>query len=223
VSAILAPGPEAILRACGTGRFVPSFRNRPMGAETVRAEPGPGGRLLLRAETEIAINRFTLRQTVIAGFAPDLRPEWCTLEATLNSGRVSLEVEIGRDGAVTRYRSGGQGRSGQLEFDRPPLLLLDNCFASHALAALSALNHPPATAMFVSLPAFEDLPVTRSGTMKVLLGGREFAPPALSLHLTPDLDEHIWVAGDWVERLVIPQTQMRVEWATPLPKNGGPQ
>jgi hypothetical protein len=58
--------------------------------------------------------------------------------------------------------------------------------------------------------------------MKVLLGGREFAPPALSLHLTPDLDEHVWVAGDWIERLVIPQTQMRVEWLNPLPSQGGP-
>src|SRR5262245_65609725 len=98
--------------ACARGRFVPRFRNRPIGEETVRAETGVGGRLLLRAETRIAIRRFTLRQTVIAVFAPDLRPEWCSLEATLDSGRVALEAEIGRNGAVTRHRSGGRERSG---------------------------------------------------------------------------------------------------------------
>src|SRR5206468_13112826 len=124
--------------------------------------------LLLRAETRIAMRRFNLRQTVIAAFAPDLRPEWCALEAALDSGRVALEAEIGRNGAVTRHRSAGREREGRVEFDRPPLLLLDNCFASHALAALGAMRHPQAAAIFVSLPAFEDLPVTRPGVLRVL-------------------------------------------------------
>ena len=221
MSAILASGPEAIVRACADGRFVPRFRNRPIGQETVRAEAGADGRLLLRAETRIAIRGFTLCQTVIAAFAPDLRPEWCTLEADLDTGRVALEAEIGRNGAVTRHRSGGRERSGRVEFDRPPLLLLDNCFASHALAALGVMRHPPGTDPFVSLPAFEDLPVTRTGTLKVLLGGREYAPPTLSLHLAPDLDEHVWMSGDWVERLIIPQTLMSVKWSTPFPQRGG--
>ena len=222
MSAILAPLTEPIVRACGAGRFVPFFRNRPVGSETVRAETGPSGPLRLRSETEITVNRFSLRQTVIAGFTADLRPEWCTVDARVNSRRMSLEVEIGRDRALTRYRSGEQVRPGRCELARPPLLLLDNCFASHAVAALAVRRHPPATAVFISLPACEDLPVTRSGTLKVLLGGREFAPPALSLHLTPDLDEHVWVAGDWIERLVIPQTQMRVEWTATLRPSGGP-
>lgn len=222
MSAVLAPGPEAILRACADGRFVPRFRNRPIGEETVRAEAGADGRLLLRAETRIAMRRFNLRQTVIAAFAPDLRPEWCTLEAALDSGRVALEAEIGRNGAVTRHRSAGREREGRVEFDRPPLLLLDNCFASHALAALGARRHPQAAAIFVSLPAFEDLPVTRPGVLRVLLGGRAYAPPTLTLHLTPDLDEHVWMSGDWVERLIIPQTLMSVEWSTSFPQRGGP-
>ena len=196
MSAFLAPDTGPIVRACGAGRFVPFFRNRPIGSESMRAETGPSGRLRLRAETEITVNSFSLRQTVLAGFTADLRPEWCTVDACVNSRRMSLEVEIGRDRATTRSRSGEQKGSRRRDLDHPPLLLLDNCFTSHALAALAARRHPPATAVFVSLPACEDLPVTRSGTLKVLLGGREFVPPALSLHLTPDLDEHVWIAGD---------------------------
>jgi len=222
VSAILDRDTEPIVRACGAGRFVPFFRNRPIGSESARVETGAAGRLRLRAETEIAMNKFSLRQTVIAGFTADLRPEWCTVDVWVNSRRMTLEVEIDSDRAVTRYRSGDQVRPGRCDLARPPLLLVDNCFASHALAALAARRYPPATAVFISLPACEDLPVTRPGTMKVLLGGREFAPPALSLHLTPDLDEHVWVAGGWVERLVIPQSQMRVEWMSILLPPGGP-
>ena len=121
MSAILAPGIETIVRACGAGRFVPFFRNRPIGSETVRAETGPSGPLRLRSETEITVNRFSLRQTVIAGFTADLRPEWCTVDACVNSRRMSLEVEIGRDRALTRYRSGEQVRPGRCELARPPL------------------------------------------------------------------------------------------------------
>ena len=215
-----APALDPIARACGAGRFVSLYRNRPIGSESIRAEAGASGRLRVRAETEIAVNRFALRQTVVAGFAADLRPEWCTVEATVNSRRVCLEVDVGRDRAVVRHRSADQDRSAHCDLTRPPLLLLDNCFVSHALAALAAMRQPHGTAVFFSLPACEDLPVTRSGTLKVLLGGREFAPPALSLHLTPDLDEHVWLLGDWIERLVIPQTQMRIEW-TAMPTSPG--
>jgi hypothetical protein len=222
VSATLDRDTESIVRACGAGRFVPFFRNRAIGSEAVGLETVAAGRLRLRAETEITMNRFSLRQTVIAGFTADLGPEWCTVDVCVNSRRMTLEVEIGRDKAVTRYRSGEQIRPGRCDLAHPPLLLVDNCFASHALAALAARRHPPAAAVFTSLPACEDLPVTRPGTMKVLLGGRAFAPPALSLHLTPDLDEHVWVAGGWIERLVIQQSQMRVEWTTTLLPDGGP-
>jgi hypothetical protein len=221
VSAAPAPCAGPIARSCATGRFVPFLRNRPIGSESVRAETGTAGRLRLRATTEITVHRFALRQTVIAGFTADLRPEWCTVETCVNTRRVSLEVEVGHDRAFTRYRSGEQARSGRCDLEHEPLLLVDNCFASHAVAALAARRRAPGTALFVSLPACEDLAVTRSGTLKVLLGGREFAPPALSLHLTPELDEHVWVEGDWVERLVIPQTQMRVEWTTHFPSTGG--
>ena len=222
MSALFPSVTEPIARACGEGRFVPFLRSRPIGSESVRAEAGARGRLRVRAETEIAVNRFALKQTVIAEFTADLRPEWCTVDACIDSRRVLLEVEIGPDRAVTRYRSEGRERTGQCALGHPPLLLLDNCFASHALAALAARRLPPETTVCLSLPACEDLPVTRSGTLKVLLGGREFTPPALSLHLTPDLDEHVWLAGDWIERLVIPQTLMRVEWTTNLPSPGGP-
>ena len=212
---------DPIGRVCGTGRFVPYFRNRVIGSETVRAVIGAGSRLRLSAETEIAIHRFDLRQTVVAEFAADLRPLWCTVEAVVNTRRFSLTVEAGRDRAVVASRSGKEQRSSPCDLTRPPLLLVDNCFASHAFAALAAARHPTGAGEFLSLPACEDLPVTRSGGLKVLLGGREFAPPALSLHLTPELDEHVWLLGGWIERLVIPQTQMRIEWTANLPPPGG--
>src|SRR2546425_9296521 len=82
-------------------------------------------------------------------------------------------------------------------------------------------RNAPAIDAFLSLPACEELRLTRPGVLKVLLGGREFRPPALSLHLTPELDEHVWLLGDWTERLVIPQTQMRIEWTANLPPPGG--
>ena len=215
-----APGP--IARICGAGRFVSLYRNRPIGSETIRAEAGPSGRLRVRAETEIAVNRFTLRQIVVAGFTDGFRPEWCTVEATVNSRRIGLDLDVGPDRAVVRYRSADQDRSTQCDLPHPPLLLVDNCFVSHALAALAAARQPQAASEFLSLPACEELSVTRPGALKVLLGGREFAPPALSLHLTPDLDEHVWLRGDWIERLLIPQTQMRIEWAQNSTLPGGP-
>ena len=213
---------DPIARACGAGRFVSLYRNRPIGSETIRAEAGPSGRLRVRAETEIAVNRFALRQTVVAGFTDGLRPEWCTVEATVNSRRMSLDLDVGPDRAVVRYRSADQDRSTKCDLSRPALLLIDNCFVSHALAALSAARQPQAASVFLSLPACEELSVTRSGTPKVHLGGREFAPPALSLHLTPELDEHVWLRGDWIERLLIPQTQVQIEWVESSTSSGGP-
>ncbi len=221
MNAVPSSPADPIVRACGKGRFVPYFRNRPIGSETVRAEAGAAGRIRLRVETEIAIHRFDLRQTVVAEFAADLRPHWCTVEAVVNARPFTLTVEVGRDRAVVASRSGTEQRSAPCTITGPPLLLIDNCFASHALAALAAARHAPATDEFVSLPACEELRLTRAGGIKVLLGGREFTPPAFSLHLTPELDEHVWLLGDWIERLVIPQTQMRIEWTVNLPPPGG--
>lgn len=213
--------PDPIARVCGAGRFVSLYRNQPIGSETIRAEAGPSGRLRVRAETEIAVNRFALRQTVVAGFTDGFRPEWCTVEATVNSRRIGLELDVGADRAVVRYRSADRDRSTECALSRPPLLLIDNCFVSHALAALAAARQPRAAPEFLSLPACEALTVTRPGALKVLLGGREFAPPALSLHLTPELDEHVWLRGDWIERLLIPQTQMQIEWVESSTSPGG--
>jgi hypothetical protein len=213
---------DSIARACGAGRFVSLYRNRPIGSETIRAEAGPFGRLRVRAETEIAVHRFALRQIVVAGFTDGLRPEWCTVEATVNSRRMSLDLDVGPDRAVVRYRSADQDRSTECGLPHPPLLLIDNCFVTHALAALGAARQPQAASAFLSLPACEDLSVTRSGAPKVLLGGREFEPPALSLHLTPELDEHVWLRDDWIERLLIPQTQMHIEWIETSTSPGGP-
>lgn len=221
MSAAVDAALDAIVRICGAGRFVPYFRNRPIGLESVRAECGAAGGLRVRAETEITIHRFALRQTAIVELSPDLRPRRCAVDAWAGGRRTRLEVEIEADGAVLRQRSGEQESATRRDLEHPPLLLLDNCFVSHALAALAVLRPPAGAPPFLSLPAGEALTVTRPGASSVLLGGRELPPPALSLHLAPDLDEHIWTAGTWVDRLVLPQAQMRVEWTADSPPPGG--
>ena len=117
---------DPIIRLCGTGRFVPYLRNRAIGFETVRAEAGAGGRLRLRAETEISVQRLELRQTVVAELAADLLPRWCTVEARVNSRRVSLTIETGGERAVVASQSGKERRSAGCDLTRPPLLLVDN-------------------------------------------------------------------------------------------------
>lgn len=209
--------------ACATGRFVPHFRNRAIGRESVRLRPeGEGWRL--SAETEIAVNRLVLSQRLEAVYGPGLAPEWCIVEGRINSRPMSLQIEIDGQQAVLRSRSDRREGERCLPLRHLPLLLPDNAFASHALAALAALDRvgegcpaagedTPAAARvtFTALPAGEVLEAAR-GAGGVLLGGREFPPPALSLRLMPGLEEHVWLSAGWVGRLVVPQAQMRVEW-----------
>ena len=210
-----------LVAARARGRFIPHLRNRPIGSETVRLENAPAGGLRLRAETLVAVHRFDLRQTVVAEYAADLRPRACTVEAQVDSRRFALTVEVGRDRAALSSRAGQRGHTAQHDLVHPPLLLIDNCFATHALAALAASQASPGEDTFFSLPAAEDLRATRSPGLQVLLGGQEFASPALTLHLIPELDEHVWLQGGWVGRMIIPQTQMRVEWVNDTSLPGG--
>lgn len=220
--------------ACATGCFVPHFRNRAIGRETARLSAEGGGRWRLRAATEIAINRFTLRQTLEAAFDAGLSPEWCIVQGQINSRPMSVEIEIGGQSASLRSRFAGRVLALSRDLRHPPLLLPDNAFAAHALAALAALRRaeaarsgpiagtPSATPLtFTALPAGEDVDATAPGSSGVLLGGREFPPPTINLRLAPDLDEHVWLTGGWVGRMMVPQAQMRVEWVLEERVEGG--
>src|SRR5262249_8858708 len=136
MSAVTWSADHPLVRACARGRFVPHVRNRPIGSETVRAENGPGGGLRLRVETVLAVHRFELRQTVVAEYAADLTPRSCAVEAVVDSRPFSLALELGDGRAIVSSRSGtGEATAGH-DLVLPPLLLIDNCFATHAVAAL---------------------------------------------------------------------------------------
>ena len=212
---------ERLVMACAAGRFVPHFRNRAIGRETARLSVDARGRLCLRSETEITVNRFNLHQRLEARFDAGLRPEWCIVRAKVNSQPMTLELEIDGAGALLRSRDAGGARTVSRILRHPPLLLPDNAFAAHALAALGALRaavpvEPAACgagpAAFTALPSCEVLEAAAPGRGGVLLGGHGFPPPAITLRLTPDLDEHAWIDDGWVERLMVPQAQMRVDW-----------
>ena len=212
MSGVIGAPPAEALLACCPGRFVPSFRTRPIGQETVRASRIAGGGARLSAETEIVLGRFSLRQSVVAELDGALRPRSCRVTATIGSRELSLEVTLEGGRAVARHRWDGRSRSQTQPLTHEPVLLVDNCFSLHALVAIVAHRRAKEGAVFQSVPAFEDLAVTAPGIAPVLLGGSELAPPAVTLHLAPDLQEHAWIAGGWVERLMIPQTQIRVDW-----------
>ena len=205
---------------CGAGRFVPHVRNQPIGFESARIERGSGGVLSLRAETEIRFRRLVLRQSVSAEFDGGLAPRWCAVESVVNERPSSLHVEILRDHAVVVSRSGRDTRSARVDLKRPPLLLLDNAFVSHALAAVAAADEaaPPE---YLSLPAGEPMTATRGPASGVWLGGRVYERPSVTLHLTPDLDEHVWLRDGWIERMILSPMQMRVEWNITFPSTGG--
>lgn len=207
-----APGlaPARLAAICESGRFVVHHRNRPIGDERAILSVDHRGHLRLRATTQVAVNTFALRQEVDAGFDALLRPEWCIVSATINSRNVDMEIEVDRDAARLRARSPEGERATSFVLRHPPLLIPDNCFMAHALAALTALRG--VSRAFTALPPGDDLEVAAPGSGRVLLGGRVFPPPSIGLRLGADLDEHAWIEGGWVERLMVPQAQMRVDW-----------
>src|SRR5262249_18016670 len=143
---------------------------------------------------------FELRQTVVAEYAADLRPRRCAVEAVVDSRPFSLVLDVDESRAIVSSRSGTHESSAAHDLVVPPLLLIDNCFATHALAALAAAQAAPGREEFLSLPAGMTLRVTRSPGLNVLLGGQDLASPALTLLLAPELDEHVWLREGWVER-----------------------
>jgi hypothetical protein len=222
VSAGAPPAAAGLARACGAGGFALFFRNRLVGRESARADPTPGGGLRLRAETALEAGRTRLRQEVLAEFDRGLRPACCIVTAEFNSKKMRLEIDLDRIRSTVRSLCNGREETRPLTLDHPPLLLVDNCFSLHALAALAVSSRGPGEGVFTSVPACVDLTVTSPGDRPVLLGGRDFGPPALTLRLAPDLQEHAWIRDGWVERLVVPQAQMRVEWFRNAESEGGP-
>jgi len=221
MSALTLSADHPVVSACASGRFILHARNRAIGFEKARATRGRAGGLRVHAQTRIALHRFYLRQSVVTDYSAILRPLRCSVEAKVDDRRFSLTIAIEGERAFIVSRAGSKERSARIDLARPPLLLIDNCMTSHAFAALAASQAPPGEDEYLSLPAGEELRATRERGLGVLLGGQELAPPALTLHLTPELDEHVWLRDGWVDRLVIPQTQMRIEWAHDSYPSGG--
>ncbi len=212
IPAVMDEGIRPGLVAHGEGRFVPFFRNRPIGHESLRLSAVASGGLALRAETEIVLHRFALRQSVAAEFDHDLRPRCCRVTANTGPHVMQLALEIDGSHAVARFGLNGETRSVSTEITHEPLLLVDNCFSLHALAALAVSAQGEKGRSYLALPVAELLTAATPGVAPVQLGGVTFEPPTITLHLTPRIQEHAWVRGGWIDRLVVPQAQIRVDW-----------
>ncbi len=211
LSSVATPIDET-LAVIGGGRFIPTFRNRVIGEEVVEGTPTVAGGLELRAETVLAARGYSLRQSVTALFDIDLRPQWCRVIANTGSCDMKLSLEIAGGQAVIRAARGGESRCATCRLTGEPLLLVDNCFSAHALAALVAARGAGGPRTYLAVPAFEDLRAAVPGAAPVDLGGDRFERPTVTLHLTPELEEHAWIDGPWVTRLAVPRALIRVDW-----------
>ncbi len=208
------------------GRLVPSVRNRAVGQESSAAVERPDGGLQISVETEMAFGEGGLRQSVVASYDEMLRPEWCRVDATINSRTLQVEVDIGRRDAIARFSSDAGDEEKTIPLHGRPLLLLDNCFTLHALAAWSAVcgdgneRGGVEAAIHTALPIGRDLRVSSPALERVCLGGADLGTPSMTLHLGPDLDEHVWFVDNRLERLAIPRLYVRVDRITDRRLNG---
>ncbi len=219
-----AEPPAIALLARVSGRFLPTFRNRPVGSERVTCVAAPQGGLRLSAETDLSIDRFELRQSVEARFDCALRPLSCMVTATSGSHRMSLELQIHGASAEVRCTLDGETQTRSMPNPDRPLLLIDNCFALHAFAAVVAGGGAGPSSVFNSIPACDSLKVTAPGAGPILMGGHDLGTPDITLRLAKEVEEHAWLRDGWVERLALPQAQMRIDWcpeASPASLQGG--
>lgn len=206
----------AMLGIC-SGKLIPSVRNRAVGQESSVAVERPDGGLQICVETELAFNELALRQSTIASFDETLRPEWCRVDATINSRILQVTVDIGARDAIVRVWADTGDEERSIVLRGRPLLLPDNCFTLHALSAWSALHGDRTqvddhdAAGFTPLPVGQDLRVSCQALRPVSLGGLDLGTPSMTLHLRPDLDEHVWLVDNRVERLAIPRLHVRVD------------
>jgi hypothetical protein len=203
------------------GLFVPFHRNRPFGEERVVSAGTARGGLRIEAATTFDLPRLSLRQEVIADYDAALRPVSCTMSAHVNGRTLRIEVQVDRNRALTSVVFEGHRREETIALDRAPLLLVDNCFAVHALAGLTALDRTAPGGTFRSIPASEVVTVAVPGASSLLLGGRDFGAPDVTMILARDLEEHFWLDGGWVSRLLIPQAHMGAEWVRRSAVEGG--
>ena len=99
-------------------------------------------------------------------------------------------------GSSTRLPSSGQSEPAWLGF----------CWGSISRSCDST---------FASIPALDEIKAVSGGGTRILVGGHDFDPPAVTLHLAPGLPEHVWIEDGWVHRLVIPNAHMIVDWRSP--------
>jgi hypothetical protein len=196
------------------GRFVLRLRHRPIGTEDLRVDLS-GGRLRVEAETGIAVGRSRLRQTMSAEYDARLRPGWCKVQTTIDSRSLECDITFEERRVVVRGSGAGGPPLREIPLSSPPLLLVDNCFVTHALASLAAAAAGPAPAgsplRFLAAPAGEVLTIS-TGRQPVRFGGEAYPPPTVTLDLLPDLQEHAWIEASWVDRLAIPQAHLRADW-----------
>ena len=219
-------GRLALFPGVRLGRLVPSVRNRAVGQESSAAVERPDGGLQISVETEMAFGEVGLLQSVVASYDEMLRPEWCRVDATINSRTLQIEVDIGRRDAIARFSSDAGDEEKTIPLHGRPLLLLDNCFTLHALAAWSAVcgegneQSSVEAASHTALPIGRELRVSSPALERVCLGGADLGTPSVTLHLGPDLDEHVWFVDNWVERLAIPRLHVRVDRIADRTLNG---
>lgn len=209
---------DRLARAFRGGRFVPHFRNRPAGQESVKIAAGDGC-LGMRVTTELEIHGLTVRQSVTAWFDRTLHPRRCMLFSGTDLRDPKLDLVLDGARAVKRYRHGNGVRMEAVVLRRTPLLLIDNCFALHALAGLIVQRRRHHEDAYESIPAFRELRVTAPGTAGVLLGGEVYPAPSVTIHLAPGFDEHIWLGEPWVDRLIVAWMHLRADWI----RDGGPE
>jgi len=197
-----------------SGRLVPSVRDRPVGQETSAVVERPDGGLQISVETELAFNDLTLRQSVVASYDGALRPEWCRVDATINARGLQIAVDVGARDAVVRVWAEAGDEERTICLGGRPLLLPDNCFTLHALAAWSAVcgNRPEREkAPWTALPIGRDLDISGPTARRVSLGGTDLGSPSMTLHLGSELDEHVWFVDTRIGRIAIPRLHVRVD------------
>jgi len=202
-----------------SGKLVPSVRDRAVGQESSVAVDRPDGGLQISVETELAFNDLALRQSIVAAFDETLRPEWCRVDATINSRTLQIAVDVGARDAVVRVCADSGDEEKTILLHGKPLLLPDNCFTLHALSAWSALCGED-SAIYTPLPVGHELKVSSQALRRVSLGGIDLGVPSMTLHLGPDLDEHVWLVDNRIERLAIPRLHVRVDRVTARTFNG---
>lgn len=201
-------------RGMWSGRLVPTLRDRAVGQETSAVVERPDGGLQISVETALAFNDLRLRQSVVASYDDALRPEWCRVDASINARALQIAVDVGARDAVVRVCCDGAEEERPMSLSGWPLLLPDNCFTLHALAAWSAAcgrRPDQEEGPWTALPVGCDLKVSGPTARRVSLGGADLGSPSVTLHIAPDLDEHVWFVDNRIGRIAIPRLHVRVD------------